>query len=371
MKTFVCECEQRIFFRNSRCLSCQRELGFLPEHLVLSALEPRSDSNAFRALVTGATYRKCRNYVQQNVCNWMIAEGDEAELCRSCRLNRIIPDLGSVESRERWNRIELAKRQLLYTLFQLELPVVSWQQDPEAGLSFVFKVPTAEEPVLTGHANGVITLNLAEADSVAREEMRVKLKERYRTLLGHFRHEIGHYYWMRLIEHDPKRLDAFRALFGDEQRDYAQALKEHYERPAGGGWMDAFISDYASAHPWEDWAETWAHYLHMVDTFETAQHFGLVAGPPHFSLNERTAFEDVLKSWMELTIQLNALNRSMGLPDPYPFEIGEKPGEKLRFVHETVMANSRAHAPSASSSDGLDVHGHTEPVGAAAEHDAL
>src|SRR6202011_5238904 len=39
------------------------------------------------------------------------------------------------------------------------------------------------------------------------------------------------------------------------------------------------VTPYASAHPWEDFAETWAHYFHMVDTLETATAFGLRLRP--------------------------------------------------------------------------------------------
>jgi len=66
-------------------------------------------------------------------------------------------------------------------------------------------------PVLTSHCNGLITLNIAEADDAERERRRVKFHEPYRTLLGHLRHEVAHYYWDRLIANS-KWLSGFSRL---------------------------------------------------------------------------------------------------------------------------------------------------------------
>ncbi len=340
MKTFSCQCEARIFFRNSRCLACQRELGFLPDRGIQSALEADAEAEGvFRALAAqGARYKKCENYSAHDACNWMIPVSSATEgesFCRSCRLNRVIPSLDSADQRKLWQRIELAKRHLIYTLLALRLPLDSKADDPEGGLAFDFLTPTPEKPVLTGHAGGVITLNVNEADPVAREEMRVKMGERYRTLLGHFRHEVGHYYFGSLVE-SSSRIDEFRELFGDERADYAEALERHYSSPPPQDWAERFISAYAAAHPFEDWAETWAHYLHMRDTLETAQHFGLAPQPARLSRVDLAGFHGLLGDFMELTVALNALNRSMGLPDPYPFQITSLPAKKLGFVHEVV-----------------------------------
>ena len=223
------------------------------------------------------------------------------------------------------------------------------------GLAFDFLKDAGEQKVWTGHSDGLITINIAEADDPFREKMRIQLGETYRTLLGHFRHEIGHYYWDRLIR-DSRWLSRFRALFGDEQIDYEQAKQKHY----GGGpgdWQQRFVSQYASMHPWEDWAETWAHYLHMVDTLETARCYGLSIRPPTTEgpdgealLSPRTAadasvaarrldlhsFDDLMAGWVPLTIALNSLSRSMGLPDTYPFILSTPAIEKLAFVHNVV-----------------------------------
>jgi len=342
MKTFVCACEARIFFRNSRCFGCRRELGFLTDRVVHSALEPAlEDPHVFVALAApGARYAKCANYAQHDVCNWMVPAGDPERLCLSCRLNRTIPSLHSTDQRTLWHGIEIAKRHMIYTLLCLRLPLVPKSAEPDRGLAFDFLAPTEEAPVLTGHANGVITLNVLEADPVACEEMRVKLGERYRTVLGHFRHEIGHYYFGLLIENGP-HLEGFRKLFGDERHDYADALERHYASAPQADWTERFISTYASAHPWEDWAETWAHYLHMRDTLETAQQFGLVAPPVRRPAGPYPeSFEPLLGDWLELTVALNALNRSMGLPDPYPFQITDLPARKLAFIHDVVAAHA-------------------------------
>jgi hypothetical protein len=263
-------------------------------------------------------------------------------------LNEIIPDLSLPENRPLWARIEAAKRRMLYTLFLLRLPVVSRRQDPR-GLAFGFLADPisadSADPlgdwnrVITGHDNGLITLNVAEADDVAREEMRHRMNEPYRTLLGHFRHEIGHYYWEVLVR-DSEVLPAFRDLFGDERKDYAEAVREYYAHGPARRQV-AHVSAYAMMHPWEDWAETWAHYLHMVDTLETAQHLGFavhgrpVRGP---AAGEPSGwrFDDFFADWVSLTLAMNDFNRSMGLGDAYPFVIPAAAIEKLRFVGELI-----------------------------------
>jgi hypothetical protein len=230
--------------------------------------------------------------------------------------------------------METAKRRLLYTLNQLKLPALPVSESPH-GLTFDIKADTPGQRVLTGHADGVITLNVAEADPVLREQVRVEMEERYRTPLGHLRHESGHYYWELLIGGTP-RLERFRALFGDERTDYGAALRAHYSRPQRD-WQSAYISHYASAHPMEDWAETWAHYLHLVDTLETAAHFGFVPDGEAPVPVEPVDMGALMDTWSELTIALNSLNRSMGMPDPYPFQAPPPVVDKLDFVHGVLI----------------------------------
>jgi hypothetical protein len=333
MRTFRCQCGARVFFENTHCLACNRELGFFPDRGHLATLVPSPNGEYCE---NGARYRKCANYVDQGVCNWMLPSQPGHELCQACRLNNVIPNLGDPENRKLWAQVESAKRRLVYSLNQLRLPLPPKNEDGERGLAFDIKAETSNQRVTTGHSDGLITLNLAEADAVAREQTRVSLNERYRTLLGHFRHEIAHYYWERLIRDTPL-LPAFRELFGDERNDYAEALKKHYQAGAGA-WTDDYISAYAAAHPWEDFAETFAHYLHMIDTLETARDFGFVGRPAA----DAADFDARLGCWVELTVALNALNRSMGLPDVYPFTLNQRVRQKLEFVHNVLQKSAAA-----------------------------
>lgn len=340
MRVFTCDCGASVFFDNSLCLSCGRELGFAPDASDVVALKELTD-NAFET--SAGRYRKCANYLQQGVCNWLVAEGDPSELCQACRLNHVIPDLSQPENRTLWLEVEKAKRRLVYSLNQLGLPLLSKDDDPERGLSFDIKANVGDERVLTGHSDGLITLNLSEADAAEREKMRLAVKERYRTLLGHFRHEIGHYYWDRLVR-DADRVQGFRELFGDESADYTEALRRHYSTPPEPNYAESFISHYAASHPWEDFAETFAHYLHMIDTLETAGQFGFAVP------SARRDFKKLMEEWYRLSVALNALNRSMGLPDAYPFAISPTVQEKLDFVHELLQAARRASSEATFSS---------------------
>ncbi len=345
MKTFPCHCGNRLYFENSQCLTCNSALGYLPHKQCLSALRPTGEG-LWRALADGKLYQRCGNYHAYRICNWLLPAKDSHAFCVSCRLNQVIPNLEKPENLTLWQRIETAKRRLLYTLHTLRLPLVNREQDPWHGLAFEFLEGgsdalefsnrfDANQDVMTGHSAGIITINVAETKDAAREEMREKMNEGYRTLLGHFRHEIGHYYWDRLIA-GSARLESFRALFGDERADYDQALRHYYQVGPSPQWVNAHISAYASAHPWEDWAETWAHYLHMVDTLETAHDFGSTVNGQHRESIE--TFQSLVTEWRQLTQALNALNRSMGLNDAYPFNLTDAACEKLRFVHDLINA---------------------------------
>ncbi|MBI3927175.1 MAG: putative zinc-binding metallopeptidase [Armatimonadetes bacterium] len=331
MQLFTCpHCDQRLYFENTSCLGCGRELGFLPDSLRLVPLEPAGQGSY---LAAGELRRKCSNYAEHGVCNWLIPAGELTGLCRACRLTEVIPDLSSEENKRQWGLLEAAKRRLLHSLLQLQLPVFNRREDPERGLAFRFLAPVEGEEILTGHADGVITIRLDEADSVQREQARVALHEPYRTVLGHLRHETGHYYWDRLLARS-RWLEPFRALFGNEREDYAAALERHYHGPRAE-WQQEFISSYASSHPWEDWAECFAHYLHITDTLQTARAFGMcrVYG---------SGFEERIKAWCEVTEAVNELNRSMGMPDLYPFVLSARVLEKLRFMHRWIRETADA-----------------------------
>jgi hypothetical protein len=354
MKIFYCDhCGNPVFFENVQCVKCGHTLGFLPDVLDLSALEPAPD-NTWRALTVTAKdrlYRQCQNAREHQVCNWLVPAEDSNPFCRSCRMNQTIPDLSVTGNLERWHKMEKAKRRLIYTLLHLGLSLDGDDNENRPALQFNFLADVPDKPILTGHANGLITLNIAEADDPEREKRRVRFHEPYRTLLGHFRHEAAHYYWDRLIANCP-RLTGFRELFGDETQDYATALKRYYEQGAPADWQQRHVSAYAASHPWEDWAETCAHYFHIMDTIETAAAFGMKLQPKHPSAPVLTAdpktvsetkdsFDHILKNWLPLTYALNSLNRGMGLPDLYPFVLPEPAIEKLRFIHEAIR-NVRA-----------------------------
>jgi hypothetical protein len=356
-----------LFFENSRCTACKRRLGYCAEAVMLVALteappgaEGGAESGAAGPveIALGAGKRErflpCKNYTEHDTCNWLVRESDGQPYCLSCRLTEIIPDLSDPKNRQAWAEVESAKRRLLYTLRALRLPTPTKLQDAQTGLSFRFLRGSEQAPVTTGHADGLITLNVAEADAAYRENMREKLGEAYRTVLGHLRHEIGHFYWDRLVK-DAAPLDAFRQLFGDERASYEEAITRHYGEGPPQDWAESFISAYATMHPWEDWAETWAHYLHMVDTLETAKAHGLTVRVPgsvgaaaRVSTDELTLanFDALMEGWQAVTLALNSLSRSMGMKDVYPFVVSQPVRDKLRFVHDVIsQVSTKQPAP--------------------------
>lgn len=361
MQTFTCSCGNRLFFENTRCTQCGKETGFAARQLRLVPLDPAANNTWTSEQLPGQVFRKCNNYIQHNACNWLVPVEDANGFCLSCRLNKIIPDLNKPENLTRWQRLERAKRRMLYNLYRLGLQVPGRHEQPQRGLEFCFLEDVkgydaysqeliTYEHITTGHNTGTITINVEEADHVLREAMRENMNESYRTPLGHLRHEVGHFYWDRLIA-NTQRLESFRELFGDERHDYQQSLQHYYQYGPRANWQENFISAYASAHPWEDWAESWAHYLHITDTMETAYDFGFsIEGnaipQPLVDAGKTTVqednsapasgFDDILISWMRLTLAMNALNRSMGLRDAYPFYVSEKVSDKLRYVHSIV-----------------------------------
>ena len=359
MKTFHCQhCGQAVFFENVQCLQCGSKLAFLPDRLNMAAIEPVPEQDGlWRARVRGnrkpaaGQYRLCHNATNQNACNFAVPAADPNRLCASCRLTRVLPDLSQPGNTERWYRLESAKRRLFYTLAKLGLLSPTPLNGEADGPVFEFLADLPGQQVMTGHKQGLITLNVAEADDAERVKRKVEMQEPYRTLLGHFRHEAGHYYWDRLID-EGQRVEDFRKLFGDERMDYAQALRDHYAR--GGSipdWQDNYVSAYATAHPWEDWAETWAHYLHMVDLLETAAAYNTRVSIPGqgVELDEvinpletgAPDFNQLVEQWVPLTLLVNSLNRSLGQEDAYPFALSPGALNKLRFVHD-LIGESRA-----------------------------
>ncbi|EJE49238.1 hypothetical protein PMI14_06312 [Acidovorax sp. CF316] len=355
MRVFNCDhCGHLVFFDSVQCLHCGSALAFLPDQLTMAALTPapQDGPDLWRRLgergtaqYSGRLYRMCHNHTTYDACNFAVPSNDYAQLCVSCRQTRLLPDLSDPANLRRWKQIEGAKRQLFYTLARLGLEPVPGRSGPV----FEFLADLLGGPaILTGHQGGTITLNVAEADDDERARRRIALGEPYRTLIGHLRHESGHFYWDQLVR-DGQRLDAFRNLFGDERQDYAAALDAHYAKGSNGNdWFLNHVSAYAAAHPWEDWAETWAHYLHMVDLLETAASYqtAVTVPDPHMALRHHVTdpfaashpdFQDLVRQWVPLTLLLNSLNRSLGQDDAYPFALSSGAMVKLRFVHDLVQ----------------------------------
>ncbi len=339
MRAFSCgHCGQLVFFENSLCLRCSSRLGFLPSRLELVALD---DPHARGG-------RPCANSVIAE-CNWVVEEHQPGPLCCSCELTRTRPADADSAELAAFARAEAAKRRLVFQLLDLALPI---------GDDLAFDLLSSRSaPVVTGHDQGVITIDLAETDDARREQRRSDLSEPYRTMLGHFRHEIGHYYWPVLIAR-ASELERWRELFGDERLDYDSAIERHYDQGPPDDWSQRHVSAYAATHPWEDWAETFAHYLHIRDTMQTAAAFGLyVTGPAVAPDSSPSAvpggrggdgdrpFESLVEDWLPLTYALNAVNRSMGSGDLYPFTLASTVIEKLAFVHSRVRAASGASGP--------------------------
>ncbi|PKH91180.1 hypothetical protein CXF76_12740 [Pseudoalteromonas sp. 78C3] len=374
MKTFKCNCTDQLilFFESSHCLACGRTVGIDDDFDQVEPYEIDEQSGLFyKAEAPEVFYKKCDNNAQYHVCNGMVnldtfipvADKDEV-LCFSCRFNETVPDLSIIGHIPLWKKMETAKRRALYTLKSLSLPLNTIIQEPESGLSFDFITDRnvsdhfvspiiGQDVVFTGHDCGHITINLAEADDVARSQAKIAMGERYRTLLGHFRHELGHYYFDQLIANSPKKHALCKQYFGDDELDYQQALDTHYKQGAPANWHETFISEYATMHPYEDWAETWAHYMHIIDTLETAKNFSITGSTTgnEFELDEadelrlpqsayyfnsQTSIDAILDTWMEFSIILNSLNRSMGLADAYPFVLTQAVRTKLSFIHHAI-----------------------------------
>ncbi|CAM4290065.1 putative zinc-binding metallopeptidase [Zobellia nedashkovskayae] len=339
MKNFTCQhCKNVVYFENHTCEACRQWLGYEP--ISSQMLSTGLQQTVPRFQLNGRNYKYCSNH-QYHVCNWLIDANSADTLCEACNLNRTIPNLSVKENVLEWKNLERAKSRLIYALKQWNLPFV---RGVNGSYDLLFDFLSGDEKLkkdqsaMTGHANGLITINLAEADAIHREQVKQELEEPYRTLIGHFRHEVGHYYWDRLINENQYNLNAFRQLFGDDRADYGKALEQHYKKEHNYNWKGNYISKYASSHPWEDWAETWAHYLHLVDMVDTALNVGLL-NKNYTQISDayhHHNFSDIYKAIVPLSIAVNSLNRSMGQPDIYPFVIPKPVQQKLEFVHSIL-----------------------------------
>lgn len=374
MKTFNCSCidHQILFFESTHCLACHRTVGLDDWFDKVEPYDLDEESGQyFKANKPEVRYQKCDNHANYKTCNGMVnldtfepAKDSDEVLCFACRFNLVIPDLSIVEHIPLWKKMEAAKRRALYTLKALTLPLRNTDQDSKSGLSFSFTTDRDvndhfvsrledREAVFTGHNCGHITINLAEADDVARSHTRLAMGERYRTLLGHFRHELGHYYFDKLIAGSPEKHALCKKYFGDDALSYQKALDKHYKNGAPKNWRDEFISEYATMHPYEDWAETWAHYMHIMDTLETAKNFSITGSTSGGAINAeevedlslpqdsyffsaQTSITSILDTWIDFSVILNSLNRSMGMNDAYPFVLTQPVRTKLSFIHHAI-----------------------------------
>jgi hypothetical protein len=344
MRSFSCTCGNELFFDNSICMCCKHEVGWCPRCVAITDVTTGNDG-AFICPRCDAKMVKCSNYASFNVCNRFVlrkeGEGSQGQtsagiFCDCCRFNRIIPDLKIPGNKEKWYRLEAAKRRTLYDLNLVGLPYGNERDEIVPPLVFEFKgdpIPDKRyrgmgdgQKVFTGHDCGVITINIQEADDIEREKLRVNMHEAQRSLLGHFRHEFGHYVWDVMIK--GKSEPACIALFGDHNDPgYDVALKAYYKDGPKPNWLLNYVSAYATMHPWEDFAETFAVYLDMSSTLDTAMYRNLI---PPVDPKDLDAMVDAYK---RLGIALNEMNRTIGLLDFLP-EVFAKPiREKLRYIH--------------------------------------
>ncbi len=354
MKNYACShCGNTVYFENVKCVKCGSTLGFDTTELSIVAIAKEGTSDItpehpiFRKLNSGpddVLLRYCAN-AEFGVCNWLTPESESNIFCKACDLNRLIPNLSESGSLLAWRALEHAKKRLVYSLLRFGLPF-DGSASTKGPLTFDFV-----RNALTGHLDGVVTIDVSEADAVERERQRQQFDEPYRSLLGHLRHESGHYYWMVLVE-EADRLEEFREIFGDEREDYDAALVRHHNSGPAPDWQKGHVSAYASAHPWEDWAETWAHYLHMVDALDTAAAEGMEGHGLRLDVRDDVysgmTFGGLMARWVPLTIAMNSLSRSMGHDDFYPFVIPKPAYNKLAFVHRVI--HERIEQPSASKS---------------------
>ena len=342
MKLFQCRCGQTIYFESHACVNCSAILGFDPAALDMRSLDATGTGDLIDTL--GQSFRMCQNGALYGVCNWLIPAPYGHTLCFGCRFNRTIPKLSNPENVRRWARLEMSKKRLFFTLLTLRLPLISGHRDVQHGLLLDFVEDSRTDPdrypetfLHTGYLGGVVTINVLEADDVAREAVKVEMNETYRTVLGHLRHESGHYYWSLFAPSD-EEVNRFDELFGDSQQDYAAALERYYAQGPSPDGASRCVSAYASSHPAEDWAESWGHYLHIYDVLETAAAHGVMHSAPEYC-DVRTRIE----IWGKLSITLNELNRSIGLGDAYPFVVNPSVEEKLVYIDSVINQLRKSH----------------------------
>lgn len=351
MKLFQCpHCGNIVYFDNYGCARCGHRLAYRADINAMVSIAGENSEGCIMLPEGAPGWRWCENAAYQ-ACNWLVAPEADSKFCLACRHNAIIPALHIPENLAAWRKVELAKHRLFYTLLRWQLPLKTAAEDSAHGLSFHFLADPASSSgarVMTGHEDGKVTLALVEADDAERERRWLAMNEPYRTLLGHFRHEVGHHFWDILVR-DGGWLEKCRAIFGDDSRDYDAALKDYYHAGPPEDWQAHFVSQYAASHPWEDFAETWAHYLHIVDTLEMAFASGLSVHPhldrsgAHsvevtFDPYRDGSIDRIIKAWLPVVFAINNMNRAMGHGDAYPFILAPPVIAKLGFIHDLVRA---------------------------------
>jgi hypothetical protein len=317
VRAFHCEvCGAELFFENSVCVTCGTAIGYSREQGTMAAV---------------STERPICANLNRCGCNWIADPTSSVGLCFSCTLTRTRPADGDAVGLGQYWVAEASKRRLIFGLDELHLPIKV--SDGYVGLAFEL-LSSSQGKILTGYQNGIITLDLAESNDAHREALRQSMDEPYRTVLGHFRHEIGHYYCEVLALGG--RREEFRALFGDETTSYQEALQRHYSTGSGQNWQDRFISAYATMHPLEDFAEVFGHFLHIAETLQTTQEFGLMGDEERVDPLAAPMAEVIARTWLPLTKGLNQINRSMGRSDLYPFVLAQPVIVKLAFVADLV-----------------------------------
>ncbi len=323
MKACSCRnCGNDLFFENSVCVGCGSELGYSRSEQNIVPL----DGEGVYVDSGGVSWHVCRN-LDLSGCTWLVqTAGDQ---CEACDFTRTRPNDEDAVGLSNFLMSERAKRHLFAELDALGFTLVNRADDPVNGLCFDL-LSSVDENVVTGHANGVVTIDLGEADGVHREYVKSQLDEVYRMMSGHFRHEVGHYIEWQFVENGPAEvLSRARELFGDDRVDYQETINRHYSEGPPENWEESHISAYATMHPYEDFAETWAHYLHISDTVETVVRYGLISP---LAVEGRSFRELVTSVWVPLSTALNMVNRSMGSDDLYPFVIPSPVLDKLDFV---------------------------------------
>jgi hypothetical protein len=346
MRVFSCgRCGCQVPFAVQECGTCGAALGYVSEDRTVRVLSPSNDPATYEVVGHDGWWWRCMNSAWG--CNWMLTAGSDTVWCRSCRLTRGRPDGERPDAVEAWGKAEAAKRGLVHQLDTLGLAFQSRSTSTPDGLVFDL-VHIPGERGVTGHFDGVVTLDLAEADDRYRDGLRLQLGESFRTLIGHLRHEVGHYFWTRLVGRSDY-LSSFRGMFGDERLDYREAVAAYYSGGARSWDAGLHVTAYAASHPLEDWAETFAHYLHIVDAADTAIAHELVPADVAMAAAEALAtgdFGDVLDVWRPINVAITAIAESVGSAAIYPFEPSGDVVDKLAFVHRQVAAHSnRGRSP--------------------------